>query len=371
MGLLNRNTAGYFDDIQPPSGEELAVFLKHLVSVGQISPQDAQTYQQNPSAFLDIVEDPKTRQAQLDVMGGLQETIDAGGLDAQAQASLNQAQMSADVNSRGNQEAIIANAAARGVAGSGMEMAARMNAQQGAAQQASARGFNEAALAEQRRMAALQGLGAQSSQLRGQDQAIAAQTASASDAINRFNTANQQSQENRNVGAANQAQQYNQGNRQRVADTNVGLDNQSAMFNSQAQDRAFNMELAKAGGQAGAAQADNATTMGIISGAMNVGGSLLGNVPSDMRVKENVEEFSPSELLDDLAPLKYNYTDDQYGQGPQTGVSAQQLEQIAPQAVSQDGDGVRRIDTQKMMMPLLAALSDLAGRVKTLEVPRG
>ncbi len=216
-------------------------------------------------------------------------------------------------------------------------------------------------------MAALRDIGSLSGQVRGQDYGIASTGARAQDAITAFNARNRQDVEQANVNIRNQAQAANLAEKQRIADENVRTSREEERRKKTLPQDIFGMELAKAGGQQAGQAARQEGAGNMIGGIGSLMGGIGGLVASDMSLKEDVQEFNPSEFLDELVPLKYNYKNPEDGQGPQAGISAQALEQVAPQAVSEREDGMRQIDPSKLTMPLLAALADLSGRVKHLE----
>ncbi len=370
MGIFGGgNPLAPFKKLRVPKEEELFIFLQNAVQQGILTPDEARTFSQDPSQLLDIIEDPSLRSTQLDVIGSLQETIDAGGLDARAKASIEQAQTRADVDSRGQQQAIIADAARRGVAGSGLELASRLSARQNQAQLGSIQGFNAAALGEQRRLDSLRQLGDLSGGVRAQDFGQESAKAQAQDVINAFNTRNRQGVESFNVANVADVQRRNLGEKQRVSDVNTSIANQQETFNKQVPLTVFDAALAKAGGQSRAIVAANAQSSADLGQLFQAGGTFIGGAAavSDMSAKENVEVFSPAEFLDELIPLQYDYKDQKHGEGRQTGISAQQLEGIAPQAVSLNEQGIKQVETDKLVLPILAALADTSRRVTELE----
>lgn len=274
-----------FDNIALPDIEAQKIKLEELVLQGVLTPEEAQTVLQQNTGLSEIATDPRLRAAQMGALSSLQEIGDNKGLTATDRAKLQQ--MSDDVGTaeRGSREAILANARARGIGGSGLELASLLQGQQGAAQRRSQEGLNIAAMAEQRALDALMQAGQLGGQVRGQDFSEAARVAEAQDAINRFNAANKQSVLNQNIQARNQAQQYNLGERQRVSDSNVALRNQAQMHNKGLAQQQFQNQLAKAQGAAGLAsnmaqlqesqkQRQDQGTAGLLGSLIGAGGMI-------------------------------------------------------------------------------------------------
>lgn len=358
--------------VRVPSIEELRIILQQLVLQGQITPEEAQTILQEPSAFLGITEDPALRASQMDTLSSLQSIVDAEGLDPQAEADLMQIQGGIDTTNRAAQQAILANARERGVSGSGLELANQLLAQQSQAQQGSMQGFETARLAEQRRLAALGQVAEQGTAIRTQDLAKQQAAAQAQDIINNFNAANRQTQETANVDRRNVAQTANLAEKQRVADTNVALQNEQEQYNKSVLLDKFQADLAKATAVAQAQEAKNArqreNTGQILKSISGVISPSISSM-SDRRAKTDIQEFDSRAFLDKLVPYKYHYKDpEQYGDGEQNGIMAQDLEKTdQAEAVVTNPDGMKGIDYDKLGGPILATLADMNNRMKKLE----
>lgn len=124
------------------------------------------------------------RNAQSLALKQLQDIAAQGGLTSSDRARLQDIRNQEAIAEKGQRESILQNAATRGVAGSGLELAQQLASQQGSATRASARDLGVADLAQQRALAAIEGSSQIGTTLRGQDY----EKASAQDAINRFNT---------------------------------------------------------------------------------------------------------------------------------------------------------------------------------------
>ena len=124
------------------------------------------------------------RSAQATALGQIQNIASQGGLTTADRARLQDIRNQEAIAEKGQRESILQNAQSRGVAGSGLEMAQQLAAQQGGATRAASRDLGVADLAQQRALAAIQGSANVGANLQGQDYG----RASAQDEINRFNT---------------------------------------------------------------------------------------------------------------------------------------------------------------------------------------
>ena len=156
---------------------------------------------------------------QTDVLGGLGE-YSKQGMSAIDNARLAEIQNQINQQNRGNQEAILQNMAQRGLAGSGSELAARLNAQQGAAQSGYLAGSQLAGDAAQRAFQALQSQGAYAGQMTDQQYQQLANEAQAQDMINRYNTQ-----------MGNQAKMQDYETRQRIGEMNTEQTNRVSQAN--------------------------------------------------------------------------------------------------------------------------------------------
>lgn len=134
-----------------------------------------------------IKSDPMLRAAQMDALARMQKEGAAGGLTVEDRSALIAAQNANAAKERGAREAILQDAARRGMGGSGTELAAELENQQGAADRNAAVGTQAAADARKRALAAISESGQMAGAVRGQDWGEASQRAAAQDAINKFN----------------------------------------------------------------------------------------------------------------------------------------------------------------------------------------
>lgn len=286
-GAAAKNATRTLQRLELPDIKLMELELQDLVSQGQISPEQAQAQLQEQSLLNGIAVDPRLKNAQMDALSGLQERVDNEGLTAQDRANIERTKGELAGQQRGQRESILQNARQRGVGGSGLELLAQLQAQQGSAQEASQQGFDLAALQQNQKLAALEQLGQLGGQMRGQEFGEQAQIAAAQDAINQFNTQNRQQTNMANVGARNQAQQFNLGEKQRIADSNVGTRNQQQQYNKQLIQQDFDNKYKKAGGvanayqnQAGVAAQSQANQNALIGNAISAGAMAYGKPPT-------------------------------------------------------------------------------------------
>jgi hypothetical protein len=158
-----------------------------------------------PSAMAGVQGDGQMDAYAREALRRIAQDASTAGLTAEERLATAEAQTDAAQFARGQREATLQNAAARGISGSGFELASRMSADQDAAGRASRAAMQASASAEARRRMAqgqlLSGATGYQGQLFGQ----AAQKAQAKDAVDRFNTS-----------MANDAAQWRYGQQQQL-----------------------------------------------------------------------------------------------------------------------------------------------------------
>lgn len=283
-----------------PPNTALPLILQEFKLQGVITPELEQQIHVEASKVAQIQEDPKLRQAAMQGLQLLQQRSDQG-FGAEEEAAFSDARKATGKEAQGRLQSIIQQAQARGMGGSGMELAAQLSSSQAADQQLSDEGLKIAAeKARAQKEAIVQMLGA-ANQMRGQDFDIAKGKASAEDELNRFKVGLTAEQQARNVATQNIAQRENLAAKQKVADLNVQQGNAEQLRQSEAaaNDWRNKVSLAQAkggiyGDQANQAikQGDAAATgwanigQGVASsvtgiGALGVGGAKgIGNVPA-------------------------------------------------------------------------------------------
>lgn len=362
-----------YKGVELPTYEDLQAELTKLVNSGEMTPAQAHAVLQGQSEFSGITLDPKLKQAQMEALAQLQDIGQNKGLTDMDRAQLAQIQSDEANQARGAREAILQNAAQRGIGGSGLELMAQMKNAQDAATRQSARDTQVAGLAQQRALQAIQQAGQLGGQIGSQDFEQQAKIAAAKDAINQFNTANQNQFNLANTAAQNQAQQFNLQKQFETNKANTDIANQQALGNAAARQQVAQNQLNKAGGIAGAQNA--VTQANVAQGQANMGffGSALGagataaSGKSDINAKKDIEHFDAGAFLDSITPTKYRYKNpERDGEGKQVGVMAQDVEKEVPQMVIDTPEG-KLLDYNKAGGPIFASLADLHDRLKKLE----
>lgn len=192
------------------------------------------------------VQDPAVKELQMKALEQMS-NISKGGLTDADMAAYRDVRRSVEGDNQANQEKILQDMQRRGALGSGMELAAKLQANQGATDRLSSGGDN---LAQQAASRALQAL-TQTSNMGNQitDQNFKEQAAA--DAINNFNTRNRQDVTNSNVGLRNAAQATNLAARQANADQKVALQNQQQQYNKGLIQQQYNNQMGLASAKAG------------------------------------------------------------------------------------------------------------------------
>ena len=166
---------GYTPELYTPEEYQLAGTLK--------------AEELTPTELRNILINQQARQAQLDVLQKYQQQGEQG-LTAIDRAALADIQNELARQERGQREAILANMAQRGMAGSGQELASALLAGQESAQRASEEGMRIAAQQQANRQEALARVAQLSGGIEATDYARLAKSAEAQDIINRFNLQN-------------------------------------------------------------------------------------------------------------------------------------------------------------------------------------
>lgn len=176
-------------------------------------------------------DDPVTKSLQLQSLNKLAGLSDTGQSDVDAAAFQNAKNIGLQ-QAHGGSAAAIQDAQNRGVAGSGMEFAAREVANQGGAQASQQAALAQAADAAKQRALYATAYGNQLSDVRNQDYKT---NAANTDIINKFNVANTNTQNqtnNANVDQRNSAFKYNEGLKDKNYNNELGMaDRMSGVYN--------------------------------------------------------------------------------------------------------------------------------------------
>jgi hypothetical protein len=367
----SKDAVDQYKNLIAPSIEEQRVQLQKQVDEGQITPEQMQAALVNSNAVDSIDQDTTGKDAQLEALGQLQDIGSNGGLDAQDRSKLQDIQNQEQTQAKGARDAIIQNAEARGMGGSGLSLLAQLQNEQDSATRASAKDTDVAAEGQARALQAIQdsaNLGGTINQNQfNQQKAIA----DSKNAINQFNAANTQQANATNAASNNAAQATNLANKQAVSNNNVGIANQQEAYNKGLAQTNFQNNLSIAQGSANAM--NNAATQANTQAGQDknlIGSAISGaaSIFSDERVKKDIEHFDAGHFLDSLTGYKYKYKDPQMGHGEQVGVMAQDLQKDVPQMVEDTPRG-KMVDysPEKTTGPVLASLADLNERLRRIE----
>lgn len=284
---LRQQAIDAFNSIQTPELKDLQVKLAHYVSVGRLTPEQAEAELLSSNAFNDIVTDPSLAAAQKQALVALQDIGTQGGMTAIDRARMQDITNEQNQIARGRNEAILQSARQRGMGGSDITTVNQLLNEQAAADRAAQQGVDVAANAEARALQALIQAGQTAGQIRGQDYGEQANKALAQNAIDLFNKQTLNQTNLYNVDAANRAQAANLANEQSIANANTGTTNTERMQNVGAVQQNFANEMGKASGKAGVynqwaadaeanARADRAADQALLGGVIQTGATALG-----------------------------------------------------------------------------------------------
>lgn len=193
--------------------------------------QQAVAEQQGNSELGNVQLDPRFQQAQLEALDAYGRA--SRGDDMQYRAAMDRARRDTGQEAASRFGMIQQQMQSRGLGGSGMEWAAKMQANQDAAERHSGFGFNAAAEGQRRALDAYGQQAGLAGRMQGDEYNRKAQFAAAQDRINQFNAANKQQSQMYNLGL-NQDRFNNQ---MRMADARQkALMNQAQSLRGSAQD---------------------------------------------------------------------------------------------------------------------------------------
>lgn len=291
-----------------PPEQAAPIVFQQLQQQGLLDPELEQAINAGVSQVSQIQENPDLAKAQMGALEQLK-SVSAGGLRPEDRAAYNEFRRNAQREAEAKRQQILQNYQARGMGGSGMELAAQLSAAQSGDENLSAQGDQLAAAASQRALQAINQMGGLAGQIRGQDFGVNQARAQAADAMKQFDVQNQIGQQARNVAQKNAAAQYNLGEKQRVADTNVGIGNTELLRQrmGQQQDWQNKMGLASAKANALNQQAaqsrEDASAIGKSAGDIGAG---IGGIFGDLGVQKERSDFMGSLTPDEKKSFLYN-----------------------------------------------------------------
>lgn len=269
--------------INVPDPKQQELYLQHYAQTGTLHPDIEQAIQQGNTKLNNVQVDPQYKQAEMRALNQLSDLGTHGGHtladDAAYQKSLN------DVNAaaRGQRGAIAQNFAARGESGSLANELAQLTGTQADTDRLANSSLQTQAQREQRALDAIMQGGQLAGKMQEQDYGMQKDKATSQDAIDRFNTMNQQNVIERNINRQNQAQQQNLETQQNIANKNTDLDNKQQQYNKELLQKQYENEIQKAQGASGQYQnlgkvyqgqaQDTRDTFGGLGSAINQMGS--------------------------------------------------------------------------------------------------
>ena len=234
------------DQLGIPPKEALQLTLANFVYQGDMSPAQAEAIMQDPSAWEGLEEDTSKQE---EMLRRLTQRADQEGFDPQMQAEMAQLQHQAKTQEQAQRNAILRDAQSRGVQGSGLDYAARLQAQQGTGDAAHLAAMGALGGQDQRRLQALNSAAGMATDMRSQAANFMGNRANAMDNVSRFNADIRNQAAQANADRRQQAGMANWAQRQATADQNTGLRHQEEQARANAEKSYFDMQRAKIQGQ--------------------------------------------------------------------------------------------------------------------------
>lgn len=214
--------------------ESKALIIEKMKQAGVYTPKMEENLAQLPDThFEKIKSDPKLKQAQMESLQTLQRTGRVG-LGPQERAALAEAQDQSAREAQGRAGQLQQQMQARGIGGSGAELAAQLSGQQSQANVDSLAALKAGSMASQAALEGARASGSLAGQIGQQEYQQEANKATAQDATSRFNVQNQIQSQRSNIENQNIAQQRNLQEQQRIQDVNAATANQEKARQSQA-----------------------------------------------------------------------------------------------------------------------------------------
>lgn len=273
-----KNVLSQAEGINVPSAASMQIQLQQLVSAGVLTPEQAQTVLQQGNALNGVSASNQGLSAEEQALASLGNEVNSGGSDAEEQAALNNSLNAVNASTKGANDAVLQNQAARGSLTGGETLAAQLSNNATGAATANTNALNARALAENNKMQALQSLGTLGGNVQGQVYGAQANTANAQNAINQFNSQQSNAMNQFNTANKNNAAAENLANAQQISNTNVGNENANRTRNSDLIQQNFNNQLAKqgtvnqaAGSLAGTQNANTSANAALTGGLIGAG----------------------------------------------------------------------------------------------------
>jgi hypothetical protein len=240
-----------WNELAVPSIQDQQLSLSRFQNAGAYNPNLEQTHNQVSTSFNNIKTDPFVWQAQYQALRRLQDISSQGGMTAEDKDRQFQIHAENARQEKAQRGAITQSMAARGLGGSGMEIASQLQSQQSGANRNAEQSMGVQAMAQKRALQAMMGSGELAGQMERQQFGEQAEAAKAQDMINQFNTRNQQGVAGTNVDRMNQGQQLNLGNSQDISNRNTDISNREQIHNKSLHQQSFDNQTRIAAGVSG------------------------------------------------------------------------------------------------------------------------
>ena len=263
-----------YANINIPDIQKQQLALQDPTVQGLLNPAmiNASQNQQTTNAMAGIQTDPRLQQAQMNALNTMSQ-MGQQGLTPTDMAALNSSNRAVAGANQANQQSILQSLAQRGASGGGLELATRLQAAQGAADQAGQNSNNIMSQAQQRMLQAVAQEGQLGGQMQAQQFGQQSQQAQAANAIANFNAQQAAAAQNANVANTNAAQAGNLANAQTINNQAVATHNAQQQYNTGLQQQQFNNQMGLASAQANAlvGQGNNFNAQGQQAAAMQSG----------------------------------------------------------------------------------------------------
>lgn len=206
-----------------PDPHEFEVALERFVNQGELTPVFEQAIAADPTEFNKITTNATHRGAQNRALQELERIGSEGGMGLRERGQLEEAHREAAGHDQSMLNNILSQHAQRGTSGSGVELAAKLQAAAQGGDRYHRDTMQAAASAQERALRAIESAGGLATQYRGQEHGEQAQRAAAQDVLNRFNTGDIRNTASANAGERRNVMRYNRGEGQRLHEANVGL----------------------------------------------------------------------------------------------------------------------------------------------------
>lgn len=244
---------GELERVGIPTIEAQQIVLQNPQLVYNYMPELEAAETLGPSELRDVESQlsPETRDAQMKALAALQQRGEAGFTEKEM-SDIRRIQDETSKAEQARQGQILQQMAARGAAGSGQELAAKLSSSQAAANTERQQADTVRGEAMQRALEAIAQAGSLGGQVRQQEYGIKSDAARAQDVISEFNLRNRAGVQQRNVGSKNEAQAKREQLRQELENQRAATANAQEQYNKQLIQQDYMNRMNKAQGIANA-----------------------------------------------------------------------------------------------------------------------